>query len=266
MIVTSAMIIAKLKFQNVRRLRKRDEEFERLQQLVMFFEEGLIEEAHWLLRLEYRRQIAETNLRINQVKAAFAIGGSNLPKLETIYHGLKILEKENAIAKSWRDYVHRRYRARGPALISRILGNGLASCAIGGVADMLSVPLERVLPIGALNIQPTHESKGAADESIVSSRLPSALDEVVKGGIAGLLHAARNQPSSDRVSVVMREMLADDPSRYGWTADDWVRELGCSKKTIIGNKRSGVPPCDAWREIMAWRESNKANRVPKSVF
>ena len=89
-----------------------------------------------------------------------------------------------------------------------------------------------------------------------------ALRAVVDGGLAGVMRVAESAPSSQKVSEQMRNMLAADIERYWWTVDDWVCQLSCSKKTIVGNKTKGIPPCDAWKDIMAWRESNKRSRFP----
>lgn len=88
----------------------------------------------------------------------------------------------------------------------------------------------------------------------------AALRAAIEGGLAGLVRLANSAPSSSKVSATMQSMLNEDSSRYAWTVDDWADKLGCSKKTIVGNKKRGIAPCDAWREILLWRESNKASR------
>lgn len=96
----------------------------------------------------------------------------------------------------------------------------------------------------------------------------SALSAVIDAGLVVVLGVADNAPSRNKISEIMRSMLAADSERYWWSADRWIVELGkikirCSKRTIIGNQKQGVPPCPAWVEILAWRESNKQNRFPK---
>jgi hypothetical protein len=98
----------------------------------------------------------------------------------------------------------------------------------------------------------------------------AALRAVVESGLAAVVSAAANAPSAEIVSAKMLPMLSEDSRRYQWTAERWVRELSlvgvrCSKKTIIGHKKNGSPPCKAWAEILAWRESNKRNRVSKET-
>jgi hypothetical protein len=95
-----------------------------------------------------------------------------------------------------------------------------------------------------------------------------ALRAVVDAGFVAVLEAAGNAPSAERISEVMLSMVVAQTDRYWWAADRWIIELGqsgikCSKPTIIGNKKRGIPACPAWAEIMAWRESNKQNRFPK---
>lgn len=98
--------------------------------------------------------------------------------------------------------------------------------------------------------------------------IAATLDAVVKNGLAGVLQLAAGAKASDKVSATMLDMLTtdDNTDRYRWSAEKWVIELGqagvrCSKKTIIGNRRQGIPPCEAWKTVLAWREANKADRV-----
>lgn len=80
-----------------------------------------------------------------------------------------------------------------------------------------------------------------------------ALAAVVAGGLAGTVHAAVSLPAGDRISEVMRSMLASDKRYYTWTAKNWVDHLKASKPTIIG--------CTAWDEIKQWRTTQKLNRA-----
>lgn len=96
----------------------------------------------------------------------------------------------------------------------------------------------------------------------------SALRAVIDAGFVGVLGVADNAPSRNKISEIMLSMVASNSERYWWSADRWIVELGkikirCSKRTLIGNKKQNVPPCPAWVEILAWRESNKQNRFPE---
>lgn len=81
-----------------------------------------------------------------------------------------------------------------------------------------------------------------------------ALAAVVAGGLAGMTQAAVSMPAGDRVSEVMRSMLADK-KYYSWTAEEWAYHLKASKPTIIG--------CKAWGEIKQWRANQKQKRLVK---
>lgn len=84
----------------------------------------------------------------------------------------------------------------------------------------------------------------------------ASLNAVVESGLAGLMRTATKMSSADQVTKIMRDMLKD-PDCYWWSAQEWANKLSCSKPTIC--------KCDAWREIMAWRESNKRERQNRSA-
>ncbi len=124
--------------------------------------------------------------------------------------------------------------------------------------------LKREMPgclLGGRQTDQQESVRDGGDDDLTICR--EALRAVVEGDLAGVLGAAGKVPSREKVSEVMRNMLAADPARYEWSADEWVRQLGCTKQTIVGNNKKEIPPCDAWAERMAWRESNKQNRFPK---
>jgi hypothetical protein len=124
-----------------------------------------------------------------------------------------------------------------------------------------ATPLVEPLAESKDNPIPQKDSKVVApvDGSHIAQE---ALRAVIDGGLAGVMRVAESAPSRQKVSETMRNMLTADPERYWWTANDWVRELDCTKSTITGNTKKGTPPCDAWVEIKAWRESNKQSRFP----
>lgn len=84
-----------------------------------------------------------------------------------------------------------------------------------------------------------------------------ALKAVAESGLAGLLHSATKCKAGVRFTNIMRTMLAADRSRYEWSLRDWERELKASKRTIIA--------CDGWRDVMAYRESQKAEAVSRKT-
>jgi hypothetical protein len=99
----------------------------------------------------------------------------------------------------------------------------------------------------------------------------AALGALIESGLSSVVSAAANAPIRERVSAAMMEMLpTNKPECYSWSAEKWIIKLGlmginCSKQTIVGNRKNGIAPCDAWTEIMNWRASNKQKRA-ESVF
>ncbi len=85
----------------------------------------------------------------------------------------------------------------------------------------------------------------------------AALNAVVAGGLAGVLQAAVGARSVDRVTALIRERVKADFRLYWLRADDWADQLRVAKKTVTGSK--------GWREVMAWRAANKADRVSNPV-
>ena len=69
-----------------------------------------------------------------------------------------------------------------------------------------------------------------------------------------MIQAAVSLPAGDRISEVMRSMCESDEMYYRWSADNWVEHLKAAKKTVTG--------CDAWGEIMQWREAQKQSAMP----
>ncbi len=49
-------------------------------------------------------------------------------------------------------------------------------------------------------------------------------------------------------------MLSNDAKYYAWSVEKWGIELKAAKKTING--------CDAWKEIMQWREAKVGGPLP----
>lgn len=93
----------------------------------------------------------------------------------------------------------------------------------------------------------------------------SAMKALIETGLANVVRTASTTKSADQVSAIMRKRWEDKPETKSWSADRWVLELGCTKRTIVGNKKEGIPPCAAWAERMAWKESNKQARKRRSV-
>ncbi len=81
-----------------------------------------------------------------------------------------------------------------------------------------------------------------------------ALAAVVAAGFPGMIQAAASLPAGDRIAEVMRSMCESDEMYYRWSADNWVEHLKAAKKTVTG--------CDAWGEIMQWREARKRSAMP----
>ena len=104
------------------------------------------------------------------------------------------------------------------------------------------------------------EPEAAGEEAKLQS---AALDAVVRSGLAGVMQQAAGASAIDRASAAMLNLFESDRGEYGsWRAERWAEHLGVSKKTVVG---SADKPNKAWGEIMAWRESNKAERVSKET-
>jgi hypothetical protein len=84
-----------------------------------------------------------------------------------------------------------------------------------------------------------------------------ALTALVENGLAAVLQKATTIKATVRCANIMREMVKADRTRYAWTQVDWASELRMSKKTINN--------CEAWEEIMAWRELQKQELVSKET-
>lgn len=80
------------------------------------------------------------------------------------------------------------------------------------------------------------------------------LGAVVAGGLAGLILTSSSLPAAEKYSKVMRSMCESDEMYYRWSADNWVEHFKAAKKTVTG--------CDAWGEIMQWREAKKQSAMP----
>ena len=103
-----------------------------------------------------------------------------------------------------------------------------------------------------------HADDDQVDQGGDSDAVESAvLGAVVAGGLAGVLQVAVGARAVDRVTAIIRERVAKDRRLYWWRADDWAAELRVTKKTVTDS--------DGWREVMAWRASNKADRVSKKT-
>lgn len=129
---------------------------------------------------------------------------------------------------------------------------------IDGKANMRSIaPAPTESPVGVGYSEA--ESESPSETNLQST----VLDALVRGGLAGVVQQGTRVPAIDLATAVMRDLFESDREQYGsWSAERWAKHLRVTKPTVIGRKGK---PNEAWKEIMAWRESNKAERVSKET-
>jgi len=116
-----------------------------------------------------------------------------------------------------------------------------------------SLTNNEVLPLNGGAATSTAVVPGSGDGDL--TRI--ALEAVVDGGLAGVLHAASVNSSSVRISAAISAMVKTNQEYLGWTVGDWVSHFKVSRKTITD--------CDAWKEIMRTRRARKESRVSETV-